>query len=673
MDFLEPSPFWPEFIKRWNKSGANPPAEFSLPSKFFDEMRAFIAELPTVSGELNPMFTGCYDSRERVKKLCRESQHAAAEAERLASVAASSGWMNWPAATLDSAWKNILKNDFHDVLCGTGTDPVYLNTLARYGDALEDIASVSGDAVAAIASRANTSSQPGEPVLIVNSLAFARRELVTVPVPENAAAFEWEAAAPGGEKTPCQLTDGGLIFIADLPPMGYAVYHITKKKAAAKKKAATPDAAAGPFKIDGLVFENDIMRAALDPRTGALFSLIDKRTGRETLDTSQSFSNELLAEEDIGNLWSVYKTGREWRAARYPVRIRFIETGPVRATAEITGAHKGMNRRQLVSLTAGSPRVDFHTHIDFSGRDLRVRALFGLKSSGGCVCETPFHATARGDGHHCAENWVDIPAAEGAGAALLNRGIPGCEASGNCASLALMRSISVLPPALPGYLLKNLPALLDTLAKTARLALGSHGMGMAEWSTHPFHLLTLREWASGGGDPDASGGNPLAADHLLPYVNFGKESLAWERGTHDFHYALLPHAGDWRAANLTAEGLAVNTPPRVLQAARSKGSLPAAHSFFDLGRDAAATLVTIKQSLAGGAFTARVYDSGGAGADVRIRAWAPIAKCEKTDMMEKNIIAPVKVSSGIARDKLAPWEIATYRFTLKSPVEKKGK
>jgi len=71
--------------------------------------------LPTVTGELGPVFRGCYTSCHEVKRKVARATRRLIAAEKLGV----------PAAELDSAWKDLLFFHFHDSLPGTSTRPVY--------------------------------------------------------------------------------------------------------------------------------------------------------------------------------------------------------------------------------------------------------------------------------------------------------------------------------------------------------------------------------------------------------------------------------------------------------------------------------------------------------------------------------------------------------------------
>ncbi len=658
-DFTVPFEKWVHIVREWNEKGGKPQVQFSLPRDFFNELRATVAEeLPTIKTELNPLLTGCYESREKVKKLCRRSQHGLLDAEKWATLAWSRGLLEYPREQLDTAWENILENDFHDIICGTGTDKVYRNTLKRYKIAMDRIEETGAAARGALAALADTRGG-GSPVVVFNSLNWSRRELVRVPAeladPDDDR--ELMAIGPSGEPLACQRAGDDILISVDLPALGFAVVNIKPLASAPARERPKPTR----LSADGLTAENEFIRITLDRRTGCLASIFDKESGQEMLDVSRTFGNELLVEEDAGNLWTVMKTGRTWAGRDYRSEVRLVERGPLRVCFESRGGHKEMTRVQRVYLTAGSRRVDFETEIDFNGKDRRIKAMFAPALSGKPVFETPFYSQPREPGHWCAQNWADISNGS-RGLAVLNDGNPGMDADNDSLGLVLMRSLSVLSPAYLRYLAINALDIMKCSQEAA--AITKKGLGMGEWALYKHHGIALREWSSDGG-PDIGKGITLP-DHLIPFLLWMKPSDAWERGYHEFRYAVYPHAGDWREARLPMRGLEFNTPATAVAAQKRKGALGRAATLFSAGDDDAAILVALKKAEKDARLVARIYDSLGRGAGVRIAAQnAAVAAARKTNLTEDDKGRALRIAAGAAPDRLSPWEIATYALQLK--------
>lgn len=647
-DFMIPAEDWFDFVNQWNaKTG--PKVEFSLPRDFFAAIRN--ADLPVKRGEMNPLLDGCYESREKVKKFCRLTQHRILDAEKLASCAVALG-ADWPAEALDTAWERILENDFHDIVCGTGIDPVYRNTLRRYEEALNNIEHVRQTSVERIAAKVDT-KVAGTPVLSFNTLNWNRRDVARVPLSslKDGGNGDWRVTGPDGRGVPCQKVGDDLIFIADVPAMGYAVYSVSRGAAGKAVRA---------LKRHDLTVENEYCRLTLDEKTGGIESLFDKETGTQVLDTSRYQGNEMLVEEDAGNLWTIQKTGRVWRAKDYRVEITPIDDGPVRMGFEVRGGHKSMDRAQRVWLYSGLRRIEFETDVDFRGKDKRVKVMFepALDGTAKHVFETPFHSDERADGHWCAQNWVDV--SDGArGLAVINSGNPGHDSDGASIGMTLFRSVSFYSPAYFRFLLNRLPDFLEKAGKAVRYMMGK-GLQLGEFSLYDYHGIMLREWAGEGGAPDRIGISVL--DHLKPLLHPNRESAAWERGAHSFRYAALPHSGDWKQANLPRAGLEFNCPLVTAVVPASSGTLPRRHSFLSLKGGNNLILTALKKAESGNGFAARVYDAWGKPAAATLEWFRPIRKYRRTNLIEDADEKVQKAAEGQAGFAVGAWEIATVKF-----------
>ncbi len=654
-DFTEPSESWIKFTDKWNVSGGSPEIVMSLPRDFFKELAESSGDIPSVGGEFNPLLTGCYESREKVKRLCRLSQYRMYDAEKWAALAHSAGLMEYPADKIDAAWENILINDFHDIICGTGTDKVYINTLDRYRDALDKINQAGTSARAALISLADTRG-PGDSFVAFNSLNWERSEIIEIPLDELKDDSRMVAVAPGGESLPCQRTGGAMLVPVSMPATGFAVFNV--KPADNLKKTELP--APTDLSVDGLTASNSFVKISLDPRTGCLKSVVDLETGKETLDTSRWLGNELVAEEDAGNLWTVQKTGKTWEGKDYRSRIRLIENGPLRVCFECRGKHKDMSRVQRIYLTAGSRRIDFETEVDFNGKDMRVKAMFAPAMDGGAVFETPFYSQPRGYGHWCAQNWVDVSDGR-RGLAVLNTGNPGTDYYSDGIGLVLFRSVSVFSPALLRFVARNLPGILKAMNEAKEIT--KKGLSYSEWAMYDYHGLVLREWSSRGG-PELPGGWSIP-DHLVPWLTWPVPMDCWERGKHLFKYSIYPHSGDWKAANLPRRGYELNTPATAVATEKKKGKLGRAATLLPTGDDGSAILAALKKSETSDMITARVYDALGTGARVKFGSdKIPVSKCRTTNITETDRGRAVRVRNGAAGANISPWEIASFNLEL---------
>jgi len=135
-------------------------------------------------------------------------------------------------------------------------------------------------------------------------------------------------------------------------------------------------------------------------------------------------------------------------------------------------------------------------------------------------------------------------------------------------------------------------------------------------------------------------------------------------GEHTFSYALLPHSGDWRQANIDKEGYAFNCPPIVsrIQPEHIAGELPPRFSFMQLDSNTAITEV-IKQAENGDGLIVRAFDSHGTHNEVTFSFAQRLASVEETDLLEEQ---PQSISGGDGVSlRFTPYEIKTLRIRPK--------
>ncbi len=622
-DFTVPTMKWAEFWDRWNRSdGPRPRARFALPSDYFRALEPHRDRLPVVRGEFNPLFEGCYESREGLKKKMRATACLLLEAERWNAVARVLGV---PARDLDGAWEEAGANDAHDVGCGTITDPLAEKAEARYRRAVERGRGGLAEAREAISVRDDTRG-PGLPHLLFNSLPWKRT--LRVEFPGSTAATD-----AGGGPLPAQLVSGGLLVEVEAPPFGFRVLHRAEGSVPPPASGVRAEASGA-----GALLENEHLRVEVGP----LGEVAVTAKGR---DSPPLRGNRLRCEEDLGNLWVIRTTGIRFGPAK-PASLRVVERGPLRAVVEATGSHPHFEWAKRVVLHRGSRVVEFETDIRYTGRSSRVTAEFDGPAGERTLHEVPYGAVERGPGIWPVQNWV---AADGW--ALLNRGIPSVQTWRDRVALGLMRSVEVLPLRLIPHLLRRLPALVK--AGGGALAAMFRGYTRFEDILMPFHHMVLREFASAGPGFEARGGITIA-DHFIPAILRWLPSTAWERGLHRFHYALA--VGVEREA-LPRLGLEFQHPPRVLAAEPHPGDLGAEHSFG--GCDETPVLWTALRRDAEGRWVARLVNMSGMPVTARPRFFRRVTRAEKVALTEEEVYGPVPWPEV----PLGPWEIATVRMT----------
>ncbi|HEX6788209.1 MAG TPA: glycoside hydrolase family 38 C-terminal domain-containing protein [Gaiellaceae bacterium] len=124
-----------------------------------------------------------------------------------------------------------------------------------------------------------------------------------------------------------------------------------------------------------------------------------------------------------------------------------------------------------------------------------------------------------------------------------------------------------------------------------------------------------------------------------------------DMGRHEFAYALLPHAGDWRDAGVLAHAVAFNAPLR-----RTRLELEGSFATVDGGL----VLDTIKRAEDSDAIVLRLYEPYGGRGIARVRLAVPVSSAHRANLLEDEGEA-LRVSDGEIVVPFRPREIVTVK------------
>lgn len=324
--------------------------------------------------------TGVLSSQAYTKKLNRDAEILADASERAAAAAHLLNGAAYPYNTLNQAWGLMLRNQFHDNLPGTSIPKAHEQGWNDGIIALNRFAGVYQDAIGTLAQSLNT-AVPGVPVVVFNPLSISRKDNVEAFIPEalsSAAALAVFDAK--GREVRSQVTTGfdgkkRILFQADLPPVGAAVYSIRQVKPQIKESELV-------VRKDYL--ENNHFMVAINAN-GDIASIFDKRLKKELLEKpiQLEFGEDF---PDIKPAWRIY-----WKDIRKPARsvlarpisIDIVETGPVRVAVQVVRENEGSRIIQRIRLSAGADgsRVETANLADWKTRGTSLKAAFHLTAT----------------------------------------------------------------------------------------------------------------------------------------------------------------------------------------------------------------------------------------------------------------------------------------------------
>ena len=179
---------------------------------------------------------GCYSAHSGIKAWQRRAQFAVLSAERWAAVSALHDGIEYPREELEQAWKQILFNQFHDILPGSAIEPSYDDARDQLGEATAIAKRIITKAHNVIARQVDIPIDVGtQPVLVFNPHPWAgvRRRRSAVRHAADAACIVTDADGAvivsqisQSTATTDDRSRGAIVFRAEVPAFGYRLYRL---------------------------------------------------------------------------------------------------------------------------------------------------------------------------------------------------------------------------------------------------------------------------------------------------------------------------------------------------------------------------------------------------------------------------------------------------------------
>jgi alpha-mannosidase len=583
-----------------------PKLEFSFASEFFSDMEKKLPsmQVPTWDGELYFQYhRGVFTTQAETKRRIRRSEENVLNAEKFASLASLYG-RPYPQNVMTQTWKNLLFDHFHDIMPGSGIAVNYLDAKRN----LEDVDRASNDITNAslreIAARVNTNGD-GVPLLLFNSLSWPRTDVSEMEVQLPAPGREIQVVDSNGKPAEAQLLsmDSGthrahFLLLSNTPSLGYQTYFVRSATAAAPVHSV--------LKATADTMENEFIRVKIDPQTGCMTSLFDKRNGTEALapaetDTggpkNSTCGNLLQTFVDKPKQWDAWNIDADFEKQHWDLdkadEVKLVESGPLRAIVRVKNHFQNSTFVRDIILYAGVPRVDVKMQAEWHEKHILLKVAFPVSAhSDKATYEIPYGSVERPTTRNTlaeqaqfevpAYRWADISDATH-GLSLLNDCKYGYDAKGNVLRLSLLRS-----PEYP--------------------------------------------------DPHA------------------------DEGHHEFTYSLYPHRGGWKDALTIRRGYELNYKLIALPSGKHEGQLPGEHSFVQTKADNV-IVTAVKKSEDDNTIIVRFFEWAGKQGDVAIQLPTGAVSASETDLMEKPS-GDVALANGALKVPTKAYEIKTVKVTF---------
>jgi alpha-mannosidase len=133
-----------------------------------------------------------------------------------------------------------------------------------------------------------------------------------------------------------------------------------------------------------------------------------------------------------------------------------------------------------------------------------------------------------------------------------------------------------------------------------------------------------------------------------------------DQGHQHFHYALYPHAGNWKDALTVRHGWEYDYPLKAVVATAHAGSLPEKHSFVSVAPENV-VLTAVKKAEDANGLILRVYEWAGKAATTEFHVPQGATGATVTNMMETPEGSPLAVEGDVVKVPIHPYEILTIR------------
>jgi alpha-mannosidase len=508
-----------------------PQLSFSTATQYFADLEKNKNELkiPTWDGELYFQYhRGVQTSQSEEKRGNRQNEVLALEAEKVVSIETLFG-ASWPQQNFDAVWKDILFNQFHDILPGSGIHINYVDAARKY----EVASRIDRDMIHAglndIASRVKSD---GVSVLVFNPLSWARTDEIEAEVQLPAEVRQFRLEDADGlvdyrviRSNPTTNSVRVRILAKNVPATGYKLIGVVP--------GAGPVPAKPTLSATSDSLENEFIRLKIDFKTGCITSLFDKRSNTEALALPVQSEGSPAASPDglpCGNLlqafvdkpkrWDAWNVDADFVKQHWDLmqadEVTLVESSPLRAVIRVKHHFHKSSFVQDITMRPGVARVDVHMQADWHEQHILLKVAFPVSArSDHATYEIPYGSVERPTTRNTpaeqaqfevpALRWADISDSTH-GFSLLNESKYGYDAKDNVLRLSLLRS-----PTWP--------------------------------------------------DPDT------------------------DQGHHEFTYSLYPHGGTWREALTVRQGYELNYPLIVVTTGPHPGPLPAEKSFFGTTED----------------------------------------------------------------------------------------
>ncbi len=266
--------------------------------ELLDNLDTAPASMVDSRNEGNPVASGCYTTRIKLKQENRRCEAALRTAETLC-VEASLYGASYPAKTLERLWQRMAFIHFHDAIPSSHSDDAYLELMEECRQVRVSANRLIERAQRVLIHHIPVDSGEGQPFVVMNPMEFdIKNALLSASVRVDSFVRSGTVIASDGTRhslTSITVSNqpeqhlATITFFGDLPAFGYGIFRFIPDEA----EIETPEEARR-----GVIIENEFLRVVIGDHS--VESVTDKRTGK-LIALNGTFAP--ILSDDAGHAW----------------------------------------------------------------------------------------------------------------------------------------------------------------------------------------------------------------------------------------------------------------------------------------------------------------------------------------------------------------------------------
>ena len=367
-------------IELYREARTLPGGEFicdSDPDTYFSEVREMRTH-PEWRKELQHHASLCYSACSEIKHNNRLAENRLTAAETYSVMANALTGYTPETDKLDTAWKGVLFNQFHDIMGGCSVSEAYNDARELHGQSLALAAHAANASVQSISWAIDTSDgQPffrskendwsfwesggrGTPVVVFNPLAWEREIPVQIGRPVKGLT-DSDGKAVSVQKIRASRSNAedkwDSLFTANVPAMGWKTYWVYLNE-------DKPVGKSSHLQTGDHYIENDFLRLEIDQKTGAIRSLFNKKANQEVF--AGKAAVPLVIDVEHADTWGhALFSFRDVIGHFENGEVQLIESGPVRARLRVKSSYKLSTLQQDFLLYEDAKQIEVQVKLDW--------------------------------------------------------------------------------------------------------------------------------------------------------------------------------------------------------------------------------------------------------------------------------------------------------------------